>query len=191
MQQAIDYEVHRQIDLIEDGGKVQQATVLYDPEQGETRAMRSKEDAHDYRYFPDPDLPPLVIAADWIERVSAAMPELPREMAARFAARVRARRRTTRRADASKAIAALLRGRGARPAAQPKLVANWMMGEVSRRMNARPRRSPIAGAGRATGRAGARIADGTISNSAAGRSSRRSGSGDDSRRRRAHRSARA
>ena len=61
MQQAIDYEVQWQIDLIEDGGSVQQATVLFDPEHGETRAMRSKEDAHDYRYFPDPDLPPLVI----------------------------------------------------------------------------------------------------------------------------------
>ena len=69
MQQAIDYEVQWQIDLLEDGGQVQQATVLFDPEHGETRAMRSKEDAHDYRYFPDPDLPPLVIAPSWIERV--------------------------------------------------------------------------------------------------------------------------
>ena len=69
LQQAIDYEIQWQIDLIEDGGKVQQATVLFDPDSGETRAMRSKEDAHDYRYFPDPDLPPLVIGADWIERV--------------------------------------------------------------------------------------------------------------------------
>ena len=69
MQQAIDYEVQWQIDLIEDGGSVEQATVLFDAEHGETRAMRSKEDAHDYRYFPDPDLPPLVIAPDWIERV--------------------------------------------------------------------------------------------------------------------------
>ena len=62
LQQAIDYEVQWQIDLIEDGGAVQQATVLFDPDSGETRAMRTKEDAHDYRYFPDPDLPPLVIA---------------------------------------------------------------------------------------------------------------------------------
>ena len=68
MQQAIDYEVQWQIDLLEDGGRVQQATVLFDPEHGETRAMRSKEDAHDYRYFPDPDLPPLAISADWIDR---------------------------------------------------------------------------------------------------------------------------
>src|SRR4249920_650908 len=75
MQQAIDYEVQWQIDLIEDGGSVQQATVLFDAEHGETRAMRSKEDAHDYRYFPDPDLPPLAIGADWISRVRSAMPE--------------------------------------------------------------------------------------------------------------------
>ena len=84
MQQAIDYEVQWQIDLIEDGGTVRQATVLFDPQSGETRAMRTKEDAHDYRYFPDPDLPPLVISADWIATVRAAMPELPRAMAERF-----------------------------------------------------------------------------------------------------------
>ncbi|MFX4481840.1 Asp-tRNA(Asn)/Glu-tRNA(Gln) amidotransferase GatCAB subunit B, partial [Acinetobacter baumannii] len=69
---------------IEDGRAIQQATVLFNPDTGETRAMRSKEDAHDYRYFPDPDLPPLVIAPEWIERVRAQMPELPRVMAARF-----------------------------------------------------------------------------------------------------------
>src|SRR5690349_5438855 len=84
MQQAIDYEVQWQIDLIEDGGTVHQATVLFNPQSGETRAMRTKEDAHDYRYFPDPDLPPLVIAPEWIESVRATMPELPRAMAERF-----------------------------------------------------------------------------------------------------------
>ncbi|MBX3626449.1 MAG: Asp-tRNA(Asn)/Glu-tRNA(Gln) amidotransferase subunit GatB [Rhizobacter sp.] len=84
MQQAIDFEIQWQIDLIEDGGEVQQATVLFNPDTGETRAMRTKEDAHDYRYFPDPDLPPLVIAPEWVERVKAEMPELPRVMATRF-----------------------------------------------------------------------------------------------------------
>jgi len=84
MQQAIDYEIQWQIDLIEDGGEVQQATVLFNPDSGETRAMRTKEDAADYRYFPDPDLPPLVIAPEWIERVRSEMPELPRVMAERF-----------------------------------------------------------------------------------------------------------
>jgi aspartyl-tRNA(Asn)/glutamyl-tRNA(Gln) amidotransferase subunit B len=84
MQQAIDYEVQWQIDLIEDGGEVRQATVLFDPDRGETRAMRTKEDAHDYRYFPDPDLPPLVIEPAWIERIRAAQPELPLEAAERL-----------------------------------------------------------------------------------------------------------
>src|SRR5258705_7880405 len=80
MQEAIDYEVHRQIELIEGGGSVMQETRLYDPDRHETRAMRSKEDAQDYRYFPDPDLPPLAITEDWISRVRAQMPELPEAM---------------------------------------------------------------------------------------------------------------
>jgi aspartyl-tRNA(Asn)/glutamyl-tRNA(Gln) amidotransferase subunit B len=84
MQQAIDYEVRWQIEQIEDGHAIQQATVLFNPDTGETRAMRSKEDAADYRYFPDPDLPPLVIDPAWVERVRAEMVELPWEMAARF-----------------------------------------------------------------------------------------------------------
>ena len=84
MQQAIDYEVRWQIDQIEDGHAIQQATVLFDPDTGETRAMRTKEDAADYRYFPDPDLPPLVIGRDWVERVRSEMAELPRVMAERF-----------------------------------------------------------------------------------------------------------
>ena len=77
LQQAIDYEVQWQINEIEEGRKIQQATVLFDPDTGETRMMRSKEDAHDYRYFPDPDLLPLIISRDWVERTRAGMPELP------------------------------------------------------------------------------------------------------------------
>ena len=84
MQQAIDYEVRWQIEEIEDGRAIQQATVLFNPDTGETRAMRTKEDAADYRYFPDPDLPPLVIGRDWVERVRSEMVELPWVMAARF-----------------------------------------------------------------------------------------------------------
>ena len=84
MQEAIDYEVRRQIELIEAGGNVVQETRLYDPDRRETRSMRSKEDAQDYRYFPDPDLPPLVIDPGWIERVKSEMPELPEAMKARF-----------------------------------------------------------------------------------------------------------
>jgi aspartyl-tRNA(Asn)/glutamyl-tRNA(Gln) amidotransferase subunit B len=86
MQQAIDFEVRWQIEQIEDGNKIQQATVLFDPDTGETRAMRTKEDSADYRYVPDPDLPPLVIERDWVERVKAQMSELPRVMASRFVA---------------------------------------------------------------------------------------------------------
>jgi aspartyl-tRNA(Asn)/glutamyl-tRNA(Gln) amidotransferase subunit B len=84
MQQAIDYEVRWQIEQIEDGHAIQQATVLFNPDTGETRAMRTKEDAADYRYFPDPDLPPLVISREWVERVRSEMVELPWVMAARF-----------------------------------------------------------------------------------------------------------
>jgi aspartyl-tRNA(Asn)/glutamyl-tRNA(Gln) amidotransferase subunit B len=84
LQQAIDYEVQWQIAEIEDGREIVQATVLFDPDTGETRAMRTKEDAHDYRYFPDPDLMPLEIDAAWIERVKSELPELPAAMQARF-----------------------------------------------------------------------------------------------------------
>jgi aspartyl-tRNA(Asn)/glutamyl-tRNA(Gln) amidotransferase subunit B len=84
LERAIDYEVRRQVELIEDGGRVVQETRLYDPDRDETRSMRSKEEAHDYRYFPDPDLPPLVVEADWIARVRAAMPELPSDMRRRL-----------------------------------------------------------------------------------------------------------
>ncbi|TXH76167.1 Asp-tRNA(Asn)/Glu-tRNA(Gln) amidotransferase subunit GatB [Thiobacillus sp.] len=84
LQQAIDYEVRWQIETLEDGGRIEQATVLFDPDTGETRMMRSKEDAHDYRYFPDPDLLPVKLDEPWIESVRAALPELPEAMRARF-----------------------------------------------------------------------------------------------------------
>jgi aspartyl-tRNA(Asn)/glutamyl-tRNA(Gln) amidotransferase subunit B len=84
IQQAIEYEARRQIALIEDGGTVMQETRLYDPDKGETRSMRSKEEAHDYRYFPDPDLLPLEIEQAWVDDIARAMPELPDEKKARF-----------------------------------------------------------------------------------------------------------
>jgi len=167
MQQAIDYEVQWQIDLIEDGGAVQQATVLFDPDSGETRAMRSKEDAHDYRYFPDPDLPPLVIAADWIERVRAEMPELPRLMAARFERDFALPAYDATLMTQSKDFAAFFES-AAKASGQPKLVANWLMGELSRRLNAQDltiAQSPVDAA--ALAKMIARIADGTISNNGA------------------------
>ena len=138
MQQAIDYEVRWQIELIEDGGTVAAGDACCStPTRGETRAMRSKEDAHDYRYFPDPDLPPLVIAPDWIERVRAEMPELPRAMAERFVQRLRPAGVRRGDADAEQGDGALLRSaRRDGAAASAKLAANWLMGEVSRRLNA-------------------------------------------------------
>jgi aspartyl-tRNA(Asn)/glutamyl-tRNA(Gln) amidotransferase subunit B len=134
LQQAIDFEVQWQIDRLEDGLKIEQATVLFNPDTGETRAMRSKEDAHDYRYFPDPDLPPLVIAPDWVERERTAMPELPGAMSARFE-----RDDGLPAYDAAMMTQSLAFARyyeAARDACQqPKLVANWLMGEVSKRLN--------------------------------------------------------
>ena len=165
MQQAIDYEVQWQIDLLEDGGQVQQATVLFDAEHGETRAMRSKEDAHDYRYFPDPDLPPLAIAEDWIARVRSAMPELPREMAERLQREHGLAAYDAAMVTQTRELAAYFEA-AAKASGQGKLVANWMMGELSRRLNAAAAtRIPLA-ADRLAALV-SRIADGTISNNAA------------------------
>ena len=167
LQQAIDFEVQWQIELIEDGGKVEQATVLFDPDTGETRAMRSKEDAHDYRYFPDPDLPPLVIAPEWVARVKAQMPELPRAMGERFQRDYGLPAYDAAMMTQGKAMGAFFEA-AAKACGQPKLVANWLMGEVSRRLNAEDRlieASPVSAAQLAA--MIARIADGTISNNGA------------------------
>jgi len=135
MQQAIDFEVRWQIEQIEDGYAIEQATVLFDPDTGETRAMRTKEDAADYRYFPDPDLPPLVIAQEWIERVRAAMPELPRAQAERFVRDYGLPEYDATTLTQSPAMAAYFE-QAAKASGQPKLASNWIMGEVSRRLNA-------------------------------------------------------
>ena len=119
MQQAIDYEIRWQIEEIEDGRAIQQATVLFDPDTGETRAMRTKEDAADYRYFPDPDLPPLVIAPEWIERVKAEMPELPRAMAERYVRDARPVGIRRGAAHAERRAGRLLRRRGGRRRRRP------------------------------------------------------------------------
>lgn len=167
MQQAIDYEIRWQIEQIEDGHAIQQATVLFDPDTGETRAMRTKEDAADYRYFPDPDLPPLVIAPEWIERVKAQMPELPRAMAARFVADYGLPEYDATTLTQSKAMASYFE-ETARLCKQPKLASNWIMGEVSRRLNSEE--IAIEAAPVQPARLAAliqRIQDGTISNNAA------------------------
>ena len=167
MQQAIDYEIRWQIEEIEDGRAIEQATVLFNPDTGETRAMRTKEDAADYRYFPDPDLPPLVIAPEWVENTRAQMTELPRAMAARFVQDYGLPEYDATTLTQSKAMAAYFEA-AAQASGQAKLASNWIMGEMSRRLNAgemSAAQAPIATAQMAAMLS--RIADGTISNNAA------------------------
>jgi aspartyl-tRNA(Asn)/glutamyl-tRNA(Gln) amidotransferase subunit B len=167
MQQAMDFEIRWQIEQLEDGHAIEQATVLFNPDTGETRAMRSKEDAADYRYFPDPDLPPLVIAAEWVERVRSEMTELPRVMAARFCADYGLSEYDASILTQSKEMAAYFEAT-AKACGQPKLVANWLMGEVAKRLNTEGLEinlAPVAPSTLAV--LIARIQDGTISNNAA------------------------
>jgi len=136
IERAINYEVRRQIELIEDGGKVVQETRLYDADLDETRSMRSKEDAHDYRYFPDPDLPPLVIGQDWIERVRQSMPALPDALRQRFVNEFGLAPVDAAQLSSSRAVANYFQEVvDALPAGQAKLAANWLMGEVSATLN--------------------------------------------------------
>ena len=139
MHDAIEFEVRRQIELIEDGGTVVQETRLYDPDRGETRSMRSKEDAQDYRYFPDPDLPPLVIAEEWIARVKTELTELPEAMKRRFEAEYSLPAYDAATLTGSRALAAYfedtVRALGESDASAAKLVSNWVQGEVSAALN--------------------------------------------------------
>ncbi|WP_102284515.1 Asp-tRNA(Asn)/Glu-tRNA(Gln) amidotransferase subunit GatB [Ottowia massiliensis] len=135
MQQAIDFEIRWQIEQLEDGHAIQQATVLFDPDTGETRAMRTKEDSADYRYFPDPDLPPLCISTEWIEQTRAQMPELPRKMAERFVAEYGLPEYDAATLTQSPQMAAYFE-QAAQKSGQPKLASNWVMGEISKRLNA-------------------------------------------------------
>jgi aspartyl-tRNA(Asn)/glutamyl-tRNA(Gln) amidotransferase subunit B len=137
LEKAIEYEVRRQVELIEDGGKVVQETRLFDPDKGETRSMRSKEDAHDYRYFPDPDLLPLEITRQWIDEVKGKMPELPHELRQRLEERgvdayhaallTESREKSDFYAATIAAVSAL----------SPVSTANWVNGEVSALINDR------------------------------------------------------
>ena len=167
MQQAIDFEVRWQIERIEDGHAIEQATVLFNPDTGETRAMRSKEDAADYRYFPDPDLPPLVIADEWVQRVRDAMTELPRVMAQRFQADYGLTEYDATVLTQSRAMAAYFEA-AAKASGQPKLASNWIMGELARRLNAGELEiTESAVNALQLAQLLVRIADGTISNNAA------------------------
>ncbi len=133
IQQAIDHEARRQIAILEDGGKVEQETRLYDPDRGETRSMRSKEEAHDYRYFPCPDLLPLEIEQDWVDAIAAAMPELPDAKKARFMADY-----GLTDYDASVLTAELENARFFEEVAQGrdgKQAANWVINELFGRLN--------------------------------------------------------
>ena len=167
MQQAIEYETRWQIETLEDGGTIHQATVLFNPDTGETRAMRSKEEANDYRYFPDPDLLPLVITEADKALVQAEMPELPEAMKARFETQYGlsgydARALTTSRELADYFVATANAG------ADAKQAANWTMGSVSAKLNieAKPiSASPVSALQLA--QLLNRIADNTISNNAA------------------------
>jgi aspartyl-tRNA(Asn)/glutamyl-tRNA(Gln) amidotransferase subunit B len=166
MQQAIDFEVRWQIDQIEDGQAIQQATVLFDPDTGETRAMRTKEDAADYRYFPDPDLPPLVIDEEWIARVRSEMRELPRVMAERFVRDYGLPEYDAAMLTQSQQMAVYFEA-VAKVCSQAKLASNWIMGDLSRRLNAQEmtfEQMPIKAATLAL--LITRIQDGTLSNNA-------------------------
>jgi len=166
IEEAVHVEVARQIELLEDGGKVVQATRLYDPDKKETRLMREKEDAQDYRYFPDPDLPPLTIGADWIETVKASMPELPAVMRERFVEEYKLPEYDSLILTASKGMAlyfeAVVAAAGKENA---KAAANWLMGDVSSTLNREGVEitdAPVLPAQLAAMLK--RIADGTISN---------------------------
>ncbi|UTY56454.1 Asp-tRNA(Asn)/Glu-tRNA(Gln) amidotransferase subunit GatB [Massilia sp. erpn] len=166
IEEAVHVEVRRQIELIEDGGKVVQATRLYDPDKKETRAMRSKEDAQDYRYFPDPDLPPLTISQEWIEQVKADMPELPASMRARFIEQYKLSEYDALILTSSKAMAGYYEAVVAQAGMDnAKVAANWLMGDVSSTLNRADvgiEEAPVTPA--QLGNMLKRIADGTISN---------------------------
>ncbi len=166
LEEAINYEVRRQIELIEEGGTVVQETRLYDPDKKETRSMRSKEDAMDYRYFPDPDLPPLVIAQAWIDRVKTSLPELPGAMRERFVKDYGLPEYDAMVLTQSKGMAAYFEAVvAAAGREQAKPAANWMMGDVASTLNREGieiGESPVSA--EQLSLLLKRIADGTISN---------------------------
>ncbi len=167
MTQAIEYETRWQIETLEDGGKIQQATVLFNPDTGETKAMRSKEEANDYRYFPDPDLLPLEVTAADKARVQATMPELPQAMKARFESEFGlssydAASLTASRDVADYFVETVKQGAEAKPAA------NWILGALTAKLNAEDKtmpRSPVSA--RLLAMLLKRVQDNTISNNAA------------------------
>jgi aspartyl-tRNA(Asn)/glutamyl-tRNA(Gln) amidotransferase subunit B len=168
IQQAIDYEVQWQIDTIESGGKIQQATILFDPDTGKTHAMRSKEEAHDYRYFPDPDLLPLDISEEWKEQVRATLPELPQAKQTRYVGELGLSVYDASILTSSREMADFFETALASVPKDAKLCANWIIGEVSAQLNRDNldiAQCPITA--QQLGGILQRIADNTLSNSGA------------------------
>jgi aspartyl-tRNA(Asn)/glutamyl-tRNA(Gln) amidotransferase subunit B len=164
LQHAIEFEVRRQVELVEDGGQVMQETRLYDPDRAETRSMRSKEDAQDYRYFPDPDLPPLVIAEAWIDRVRSAMPELPQAMRERLVGEHLLSEYEALTLTATRAQARYFEDTVRALGGHARLAASWILGELAAALNRTDvpiESSPVAPAALAA--LLRRIVDGTIS----------------------------
>ena len=136
LEKAIDYEVRRQIEVIEDGGTIRQETRLYDPDKDETRSMRSKEDAHDYRYFPDPDLLPLAVSEETLEAIRKALPELPQAKQARFAASYGVTAYDAAVLTSSRELADFFEGAAQKADAKAaKLCANWITEQLNARLN--------------------------------------------------------
>ena len=168
LEQAINYEVQWQIDTLENGGSIHQATVLFDPDKGETRMMRSKEEAHDYRYFPDPDLLPLAIGNDWIEQVRATLPELPHTKQVRYVGELGLSSYDAGILTSSREMADFFEAVLNEVPSQAKMCANWLIGEVSAQLNRdglEMAQCPLMP--RQLGGMLKRIADSTISNAGA------------------------
>jgi aspartyl-tRNA(Asn)/glutamyl-tRNA(Gln) amidotransferase subunit B len=164
LQQAIEYETRWQIETLEEGGRIVQATVLFDPDKGQTRVMRTKEDAHDYRYFPDPDLLPLEVSQTWVDKVATAMPELPRAKQARYATSYELSAYDAGLLTESRETADYFERLVAALPQDPKLCANWIIGELSARLNREDltiAHSPVTADSLAT--LLRRIVDGTVS----------------------------
>jgi aspartyl-tRNA(Asn)/glutamyl-tRNA(Gln) amidotransferase subunit B len=134
VEKAIEYEIHRQIAVINSGGRIVQETRLYDSAKNVTQSMRSKEEAHDYRYFPEPDLPPLLVSNQWVEKVKNQLPELPDEKAQRFVKEFGLPEYDAKVITSSKALAAFYEEAVQHSAGEPKLVSNWLMTEVLRKL---------------------------------------------------------
>jgi len=164
VERAINYEVERQINLIESGGKVKQETRLYNPDKNETRSMRSKEEANDYRYFPDPDLLPVIVTDELIEKVRRELPELPQQKRQRFIDQYGLSAYDAGILVSSREMAAYYEDVVKESGHQPKLAANWVMGELLASLNKEGlemNESPISSA--TLGKLIIRITDGTIS----------------------------